>query len=977
MNRWLIVAFAVGAVLTLGVVLVPSGLERAFMELRDKSYDQAQTSFEQRWAKGDRSREVANALTELYVRLGDVDRAIDVLFAYIEKKPNDSEAMTRLADLFRDSQRRDDYIKTLERLIKAKPDDVSLLRRIEKLYDLAGRTDDRIKTLAKLCLSAGGTPRDHDALADLLAATGKKVEALEVLYNAFKRWPKQGTSDIAQTFAALAIDANRTDLVGSVLAPWTANITDPVSIDAISGTLASKGKPDLALAVITASGAFKRGTPQTIVLAARTESKLGRTADAFARVEKLRAAKRLPTSGDDIYVETALRLGKRKEALDHVMARGPQNLQPWLQTWVIAQASDLGDTAFLTQMRDRIVSASGDSQPFVLARLALALGEKEKARALAVKAAPLAQDTPTRIAAATLFADLGDVAPARALIETAIPDPAALTADDMIQAIPVTVVIRDGSRALAMAEILRNARPGETAEILYARALTASGRGKEALKLLDDLDSKSEAAEAATFEALKASNQIAEMQTRLFDLLDDGAVSQARRTNYVYMLNDTKVIVAPGAKRIVESLKDDLDDDVIAGTARLARIELLAKVDVAAARPYAREAAENDPDKAGYVYLAMLKRIGAKSEAVAYIARALPDANSDKTQTDFLYQWLELGITPAALPYLRERANDGDKEWFFAYDAALKQLHMQTERVQFLTAYAHRQDLDLKFKRQVAFQVLDAGAKPAAAMLFKELAADSGPKSPDVQQLMFLWGPRPGAEGIAWIAARAKSASGAERAQWLDLLTDCGAPDRTADLAKSFYDNGDRTVAGAYADALATLKRDAELQALLQRELTAGISTQATAMALAASADARAFGSEASRLYERLNMLAPAARSAWYAGERARALTLFQRALTSKPGTALDHFLYGEALRNARSGDAADQYETALKLTEGKTSREDKRTRALALARLDRLAEAEEVVAGDPSLRADYASALLDDRRTARTGQILSAAAGR
>src|SRR6185503_18968957 len=109
----------------------------------------------------------------------------------------------------------------------------------------------------------------------------------------------------------------------------------------------------------------------------------------------------------------------------------------------------------------------------------------------------------------------------------------------------------DGTRALAMDEILRTVRPGETAEILYARALTANDRGREALGLLDDLDSKTEAAEAATFEALKATNQIAEMQARLFDLLDDGAVSQTRRTNYVYMLNDTKTIVASGAKRIV------------------------------------------------------------------------------------------------------------------------------------------------------------------------------------------------------------------------------------------------------------------------------------------------------------------------------------------------------------------------------------------------------------------------------------------
>ena len=119
-------------------------------------------------------------------------------------------------------------------------------------------------------------------------------------------------------------------------------------------------------------------------------------------------------------------------------------------------------------------------------------------------------------------------------------------------------------------------------------------------------------------------------------------------------------------------------------------------------------------------------------------------------------------------------------------------------------------------------------------------------------------------------------------------------------------------------------------------------------------------------------MLASAARSAWYAGERVRALTLFQRALTGKPGSALDHFLYGEALRNAGSADATGHYETALTLTEGKAAREDKRVRALAMARLGRFVEAEQTIGSDSSMRADYASILLDDGRTAHTGQILS-----
>lgn len=573
MRNWLIVAGAVVGVLGVGAVLVPSGLEQAFMKLHDKSYDEAQSDFATRWAKGDRSREVANALTELYVRLGDIDHAIDILFTYTEAKPDDDQALARLADLFRDAQRRDDYIKAVERLTKDKPDDVHQLRRLEKLYDMAGRNEERIKVLQTLVHSRDAAIEDHEALADMLASKDDSKGALEVLYNAFRRWPGKATADMAQTFVALVADTERVDLINSVIDPWIARIKDPVSVDAVSGTLAARQLPVQALDVIESSGAYKANVPQTIVLAARIESRLNRTAQAFARVEKLRAAKLLPMSGDDIYVETALRLGKRKDALDHVMARGPENLHPWLQTWVIGQAASLGDTQFLTDMQTRLEAAGPNVQPFVLGRIALALGDRAKAERLANEARPLAHDASTQIAVAGLFADLGDTGKARDLLAEAARDPATLSADDLIQAVPVAVTVKDAARALAMATTLREARPSELAEILYARALTVSGRGREALALLDELGSTSEAAEAAMFEALKGSGQVAEMQKRLYELLDDGAVSQYRRTNYVYMLNDTKTIVAPGAKRIVDGLNDDLEDDATTGNPRLARIE--------------------------------------------------------------------------------------------------------------------------------------------------------------------------------------------------------------------------------------------------------------------------------------------------------------------------------------------------------------------------------------------------------------------
>jgi hypothetical protein len=136
----------------------------------------------------------------------------------------------------------------------------------------------------------------------------------------------------------------------------------------------------------------------------------------------------------------------------------------------------------------------------------------------------------------------------------------------------------------------------------------------------------------------------------------------------------------------------------------------------------------------------------------------------------------------------------------------------------------------------------------------------------------------------------------------------------------------------------------------------------------------------ASRFYELASTSVPAAlsaaaRSAWYANERQRALKLFARAVAQTQATAQTRFLYGEALRFSGDREAAgDQYRATLELSDGKNGREDKRLRVLALARLGRLDEAEAAIGRDEGIRADYASVLLDEERQTRTSEILRAA---
>lgn len=976
-RRWIAATVFVIAVLGLGMALAPSVSERSFMHLRDKDYATAQLSFEERWKKGDRPREVANALVELHIRLGEVDKAADILLTYVNAHPHDAEATTRLAELFRDAQMRDKYMATLEKLVREHKDPATM-RQLEKVYDMAGKPKERIAILRQLVMSRQAEVNDHIELAALLAGADDMRGALEVLYNVFRRWPSDVDTETAQEFVAIAADNERDDLVRAVVFPWIAARKDNTAVDALVTTLSSKRKPLLALELAKKSGALAKSVPQTVVLTARLEMRAKQGAAAFARLETLRKSKKLPAAGDDVYVEAALQSGKRDAALSLVLSRGPEGLPYWMQSWVVAKAAEAGDDKFLKAMQAQFAKGGTAQRSFMLSRIALALGNRDEARRLAMQALPLATDTASAIAISGLLVDIGEPAQALRLFDGATPDPASVAVDDLPSAVSVAIAVNDTKRAMVMAETLRTARPGQVADVLYARALTLSGRGKEAIDILEDYPQFDDAVEVATFEALKATGQIAELQTELYDRLNNDDASLSRRTNYVYMLNDAKGPMAKGANTIVGKLADDLDNDQLQGSPRLARIELLGKIDPRRAKPYALDAAEADPDRAGYLYLGLMKRLGDKQGAAKYIANAIGDSRSEKTKRDLLFAWIEIGVTPAALPYLKDRAESGDKQWFFAYDEALKKLGRTDERLTFLTEYASRGDLDPDFRRQIAHGLLATGNKPTALTLFRTLAADAPAKSPDVEQVLFIWGPRPPAEGIAWLQSRARSASGAERALWLDRLVDGGASRQAAEIGAQFYASGDRSVAPVLADAYAQGKQDQALKQLLSSEIRQGVD-QRSVLALAQAADARSLYTEAGRLYEQASAkdprwIAPAARSVWAAGERAHAITLFEQAALQPTVDAETLFQYAEALSVQKRTDAAQPlYGRVLALVKGET-RAAKRLRVLSLARLQRYSEAQALVdaSSDNDLRADYAAALIDGGKLTEAGEILS-----
>lgn len=960
MTRFLPILLMVIAALGAGIVLVPSAWELASMKLRDREFAAAERAFEDKFMSGDRTREVLLPLTELYVRNGRVDKAISVLTKYIDAHPKDRDVMERLAELLKEAQETPRAIAALERLAKDKPDPAAL-RELDRQYDIAQDAKGRIGALTRLARSGAATDKESFALTALLAATGQPKEALTAAFNAIRANPERAPHELVQTFAALAMDNRRPDLIASVVLPWGARQSAPAALNAVASALIDKGVPKSAIALVRGSEAFAKRTPGAIVLVARLEADHGDKRAAFALLDDLRRARRLPQQQDAAFVSLALGQKQTDLALAHIWERGVAAFDDATLLYAIAQAAVERKTNWLLELEK---SLDDRARPLIAARIALALGAPDRARALAQAAEA---QGPT-VALAQLFAELMDLQSAARVFDAVVPDATSVSQQDLAQATAAAIALKRGPMALALADRLVAQDKNAESAIQRARALTLNGRATQALEILSAIKSTSGLAELAQIEALTALKRFADLRTLLIAKLTGAAVSPERRTNIIFMLNDLKIALGPDAAKLTDGLIADLGDKTVGGPPREARMTLLAKIAPVKALPFLKAEAEADPDKQGYAYAKLLKDLKRASDLKDYLLLAARSAKTQKVRDDFLFELIKQGGGREALPLLAGRARTEGAKWFFAYDEALAKYGTKPERLDALSAFADQPATPRALRSQIAFQILELGDKPRAESLFRALAEDAGPNAPEVRQLAFLWGPRPNADAKAWLRSRAVKAPAADRPAWAQLLINAGDA-RTAETI--LIGAPDAQSVAALAGIYAETKNANALRTLIESALPAA-NTNA-AKALAEAADALSLSLEASRAYERAGLPGQAGRAAFFAGDMVRALTLLERA---KPAGE-NSFYRAETLTALRRGrEAAVHYRAAL-ATLG-ASPDARKMRVVALARLKDHKGAELELAAqadDPSDAGDardaYTSTLLDQGDTQRAAKQL------
>lgn len=92
-------------------------------------------------------------------------------------------------------------------------------------------------------------------------------------------------------------------------------------------------------------------------------------------------------------------------------------------------------------------------------------------------------------------------------------------------------------------------------------------------------------------------------------------------------------------------------------------------------------------------------------------------------------------------------------------------------------------DLTKKYRRQLAFQLLQAGEKQAAIDEFRRMAETEGPTGKNVSQLLFVWRSFDEKIAIDWLEGRARKSSGSNTAKWWELLIQAGGSARVLSMA--------------------------------------------------------------------------------------------------------------------------------------------------------------------------------------------------
>lgn len=1018
----LIVASGIG----LSYFVIPDDGEMAFIYFKDRDFDQAKEAFERRLAANDQSVSVVVPLSQLYLQYADIDRAIGLMKQFVERNPRNLEALRQLAKYYQYAQRQADYVTTLERITDVESSGQNL-RDLASNYNFLGQYDKQIAVLKRLVASPDRRAQDYLDLAYLEAAAQRLPEAISAVQQFENRFPEAITPDTVELYLNLLLDAGRAKDAVTRAALFLAEDGTPAGAASLVALFHYKQQPRLALTLIGQFESAIDREPALLNQWVQLHVALGRPRDAFDRLQRLRTEGRLISAATESFLDVALNVGERQIAVDASRTADVNSFPAWLQLQLVRTAHEIGDKAYAQDLAHRVGDRCFQEDPAFAATLAEERGDMPSLqRWLALAEASPSLDLSGRVALAHFYLRSGRSADAHRILDSIHAAPASDAEVIDLANLYLQLDPAAGARRFDSWKAKLNRQPGheewarlmaaggETApveawismpddirvEVLMDVFYTAQDRKEWSLalaaagRLWSQRKGREDRFRLAV--SLVSSGRPAEALPHLRNLLSPGGSPiEGLQETYHAALIDAHRAGHPVAEELRAVWRSKLDaagvDDAQSTVAVYALLELQ---DYSQVLPVLEKLAAQSDSSWLFAYVDAAVKAGKAEDLNAFLNRQVGRTDLAVSERETRLRLLiEHGGYASALSHLRQFADTAGGDWVGVYEEALSRLDRRRDLIQFWTERAARESLSDVERRALGFRVLEAGQKSLAESIFEKLARSAPPQSPDVAQLMFLWGPRPPARGVTWLAARARSARDAELGAWLEHLNNTGSAKRTLELAGSDFARvtDHEKSFDAFANGL-SLSRDADtaarwIQFALQRETVRGDDRRVRRLAQLASE----FGIQdlAVKAWRRLLVLVPDSREAQrrlgiqalFLGQYGEAEKLLSVLVANEDSDPETYFYFGELVtRKHGAGAARRHFERALSLF-AKIRAPGVSERIISAQILDRLGRFDEAAQAfedllrerpeDSNLRADYASLLIQRGRYGDAERIL------
>jgi tetratricopeptide (TPR) repeat protein len=952
-KRYIIIIVVIIAALATGLLLMPGKLELALMEMKDKHFAEARHAYEEQLAGGNLSLDVVTHLTDLYLQVGAIDKAIEVMEKFVAQHPNHLEARTKLGTLYQYAQRPEDYQRNLEAInqIKMKPENLVAL---SSIYNFSGQYDKQTATLQKLItVDQGKNPKYYTDLANIQAAKHDYAGAIATLRELQKNRPDQFSFENTALLVALLLDNKQQDEALKTADAYVQAHNNPDQSAEMVNILHFQGSAALGDTLIARFNDTQINSNASLldayILLLLSD---GKEDAAYNRLKNLYTANKLPTQLNGRLLFLAASHGDRE--LAHQILKGTE-LTTLSETQLVAlvELAQAQDDELL--LKDITAAFPQDqyykSYPVLTAAIAVANQRKDAEATLArLDSSQMENEKILQIANIC----------SRAHRYSCV--------DHFLQKLPSSDKLSDAEVA-SVGDLYLNMHQYDTG---YAYLHTAMQTRKSLL------------IESVAIEFAAARGEDKEVKDWL-NSHPDQANPRMLTDLYYAALNNKHPATASMIAEIFHDKYNTAMSRSLLANAYIKSGKYKQAVDLL------RENSPKTKDDE-YNYLTALVKLAPhdaqyRAELRTYAGEKLHSGISGNQKLAFVYGLVDAHQYDIAMPYIKELALKNGGQWASLYAELLDKEGKYAEARTFWLEVANQRSTTLAEKKSIAFNLLDHGDKADAEKLFMQVAANEGPGSEDVKDLIYLMGPRPTADEMAWLESRYASAPARDKARWATIIDETATPEYFAEFVKRHPESmNDPKITEDYFQIMSNQGKLASMEngyiAYTKKYGTTGVLHQ-----YAAAAESANLKQQALEAYETIVSVDPTdytaireagiiayeqadyKTSSKYLGDYTK---YYQTHPVNDDKAYLAYFYYGETLRHAHQGEQAKPYyHTALTLMG------DRQQTAEAVS----IKAQSQVWSGDinggfktfdsavktypesDSLRADYISTLLDLHR--------------